>query len=98
MKFILTVLLTVGVGIGVLHSDLTPWRIVNKEQLQARAPALVERRVVVPAAPPAADHSGDWMRDPNYRSALEKTTVVGRPEGAAARDLGKPAPTPYRKR
>lgn len=97
MKFILTVLLTVGVGLGVLRTDLTPWRIVNKEQLQARVPAHVEGRMVVPAAASAADHSGDWMRDPNYRSALEKTTVVGRPEGAASRDAAKPAPTPYRR-
>jgi len=98
MRILFTVLLTIGVGIGVLRSDLTPWCIVNKADLVAKAPVPVpvQRRIVLPAAP-KEDHSGDWMRDPDYRSALEKTTIVGRPEGAAVRDQGKAKPTPPKK-
>lgn len=97
MRFIFTVLLTVGIGVIVLRSGLTPWCIVNKAELEAKASVPVQRRMVLPTAP-QEDHSGDWMRDPNYRSGLEKTTIIGRPEGAASRDHGKPAPTPYRRR
>ena len=95
MRFIFTVLLTVAIGIIVLRSELTPWRIVNRADLEAKAPAVVQRTVVVPAAP-REDHSGDWMHDPNYRSALEKTTLAGHPEGAFDRDHSKPQPTPFK--
>ncbi len=91
MKTLLTVVFTAVGLVVLLHSDLTPWRIVGKEDaLPAGAPHAVERRYAVPVAP-TQSHSGDWMRDPNYRSALERTTVVGRPEAAAPRDVDKPA-------
>lgn len=97
MKTILTVLVTAILVVLVLRSELTPWRIVSKADLdQRRQSSVVERRVAVPVRP-AANHSGDWMHDPNYRSALEKTTIVGRPENATLRDANKPTSTPDRK-
>lgn len=93
MKTLLTVVFTAVGLVLLLHSDLTPWRIVGKEDaLPASAPRSVERRYAVPIAP-AQSHSGDWMRDPKYRSALERNTVVGRPEYAAPRDTGTPQPS-----
>lgn len=100
MKIILLILCTIGIGILILRSELTPWRLVRATDLQrsnATTPATVVRRVFVPVNS-GRDHSGDWMHDPNYRSALERTTVVGRPETAAARDGNKPVPTAARHR
>lgn len=95
MKSILLILCTIGVGVLILRSEITPWRLVRATDLQrssAPTPEMVVRRIVVPATP-AQDHSGDWMHDPDYRSALERTTVVGRPETAASRDDLKRRPT-----
>ena len=61
---------------------------------QTGEPRVIERRVLVPVQPPT-DHSGAWMHDPNYRSALERTTVAGHPENAKARDPNKTTPTPF---
>ncbi len=84
MKTLLTILLTAGIFVAILRSELTPWRLVHAVDLDNRS------RIAVPA-PPAADHGGDWMHNPNYRSALEKTTIVGVPEHARPREA-TPAP------
>ncbi|MBA3963129.1 MAG: hypothetical protein H0X40_14695 [Chthoniobacterales bacterium] len=101
MKTLITILFTAGAIVALLYSEITPWRIVNKTEQKvpmvapAATPVIVERRVIVPVAvAPSQDHSGDWMHDPNYRSALEKTTVAGAPEPASRRDQGRPIPTP----
>ena len=45
-----------------------------------------------PAALPV--HDGAWMRDPNYRTALEKNTILGRPEASTNRERpARVAPT-----
>ena len=43
---------------------------------------------------PTPTHSGEWMRDPNYRSALEKTTVAGGPEKGKSRESSRTEATP----
>ena len=77
MKTLLTALVTAVIFVVLLRSDLTPWRIVKKTDLdQLSRPRVVERRVAVPIAA-SVDHAGDWIRDPNYRSALEKRRLSG---------------------
>ena len=97
MKILITILLTAGLVVIILRSNLTPWRLVAAADLKLNQntppPQIIERRILVPAAN-AQDHSGDWMRDPNYRTGLEKTSLAGRPENAIARDRSKPASTP----
>ena len=90
MKTLITILFSAGAVVALLYSEITPWRIVNKADLK---PVVIERRIVVPATS-RTDHSGEWMHDPDYRSALERTTVVGAPEPAAHRDIGRPVATP----
>ncbi len=100
MKILITILVTAGLVVVILRSNLTPWRLVTAADLKAAdlnrnppPPQIIERRILVPAAN-AQDHSGDWMRDPNYRTGLEKTSLAGRPENAIGRDRSKPASTP----
>jgi len=101
MKSLFVSLLTAVLVVVILRMDVTPWRIVNKAEVanqtgstQTGEPRVIERRVLVPVQPPT-DHSGAWMHDPNYRSALERTTVAGHPENAKARDPNKTTPTPF---
>lgn len=90
MKTLLVAVVSAALVIGVLRSGLTPWRIVRQTET---GPVLSGRHTGIPASP-ATDHSGDWMRDPNYRTSLEKTTLVGRAEPAADRDYRSPLSTP----
>ena len=100
MKSLFVSLFTAALVVVVLRMDVTPWRIVNKAELanqsastQTGEPRVIERRVLVPVQA-STDHSGAWMHDPNYRSALERTTVAGHPEDAKPRDPNKTTPTP----
>ena len=100
MKSLLVSLCTAVLVVVILRMDVTPWRIVNKAEFanqsastQTGEPRVIERRILVPV-PASTDHSGAWMHDPNYRSALEKTTVAGHPENAKDRDPSKTTPTP----
>ena len=94
MKSLLVSLFTAVLVVVILRMDVTPWRIVNKAELEKKSePRVIERRVLVPVQA-STDHSGAWMHDPNYRSALEKTTVAGHPENAKPRDPNKTTPTP----
>ena len=100
MKSLFVSLFTAVLVVVVLRMDVTPWRIVNKAELanqsastQTGEPRVIERRVLVPVQA-STDHSGAWMHDPNYRSALEKTTVAGHPENAKPRDPNKATPSP----
>ena len=100
MKSLFVSLFTAVLVVVVLRLDVTPWRIVNKAELanqtastQTGESRVVERRVLVPVQA-STDHSGAWMHDPNYRSALEKTTVAGHPEDAKPRDPNKATPSP----
>jgi hypothetical protein len=90
MKILFGAIRAVVLFVLLLRSEVTPWRIVRAEDLERPNQPT---RVLIPVTR-AAEPSGDWMRNPNYRTALEKTTVVGRPEQAAERDTNKPPPTP----
>lgn len=92
MKTIIVALVTAALVLVVLNTGLTPWRIVKGTTASTAAsptnsPApIIIRHAAAPPDHSATDHAGDWMRDPNYRTSLEKNTVVGRPEPAASRD------------
>jgi hypothetical protein len=94
MRIFFGAFLAVVLFVLLLRSEVTPWRIVRAEELVRPTQT---RRVLIPVTRPT-DHSGDWMRDPNYRTALEKTTVAGRTKPAAERDANKPTATPYPRR
>ncbi len=90
MKTLLTIFVTAAAVVLLLGSGLTPWRIVRTDApVSTNTRTLPLRRATVPPNP-TPDHSGDWMRDPHYRTSLEKTTLVGRPEPAASRDGHRP--------
>ncbi|MEO6871826.1 MAG: hypothetical protein ABI233_06360 [Chthoniobacterales bacterium] len=82
MKTLLAAVVSAALVIGALRSGLTPWRIVRETEIGS---VLSGGRTAVPTSP-VTDHSGDWMRDPNYRTSLEKTTL--------ARDYRSPLATP----
>ena len=92
MKTILSCLVIIGVAFFLLRSDLTPWRILSRSEIEdmMNARLSAQRSRFPQPAPHPTISNGEWMRDPNYRTSLERTTVVGRPEGAAPRDA------PYR--
>ncbi len=109
LKILLSCLLSVASAVALLRTDWIPWRIVSRSELQAhdaaivttaRASARTQQTRGRPAAgvatipAPTPNHSGEWMRDPNYRSALEKTTVAGGSEKAKSREAARPEPTP----
>ena len=105
MKTLITILFTAVAVVGLLYSEITPWRLVSKADVNAEqkltpaqpamTPVVVEKRILVPVqVTPNANHSGDWMRDPNYRTSLEKTTITGAPERARIRDVGGSVATP----
>jgi hypothetical protein len=78
----LALLFVVGVlAVALLRSDLTPWRLVSQKELDelraAHAQISTQR---------AQQQSSAWMLDPNYRTSLEKTTVVGVPERSKRRE------------
>ncbi len=95
-------------GVALLRTDWIPWRIVSRTELQAHDAAITAgaraARVQQPHGKPAAgvatiplptpSHAGEWMRDPNYRSALEKTTVAGGPEKGKSRESSRTEETP----
>lgn len=107
LKILLSCLLPVAAAVALLRTDWIPWRIVSRAELQAHDAAIVAAArkpqslnrpaagvATIPA--PTPNHSGEWMRDPNYRSALEKTTVAGGSEKAKSREAARPEPTPPR--
>jgi hypothetical protein len=69
--------------IGLLRSDLTPWRLMTVKELDEMKASQVP---VVAVGTPKP--TGTWMWDSTYRTSLEKTTVIGRPEGAKSREIG----------
>lgn len=99
MKVLAISLLTLLLAIGLLRTDLTPWRLLSKQEIEAikhqhlASEAAMRRRLPQPTPWPTIS-DGSWMRDPNYRSALERTTVAGRVEPAAPRDQPFRQPTP----
>ena len=90
MKILGTVIVTILVVIAFLHSDFCPWRIVDRsalDELNQQVTSLNAQLAARPSVQAAAQaHSGSWMWDPSYRTALEKTTIVGVPEDAKSRD------------
>jgi hypothetical protein len=95
MKAIVACVLVVCFGVVLLRSDLTPWRIMSKSEIEALATTARRRAVGVALPVPGPTiSSGEWMRDPKYRTALEKTTVGGTPENAASREATPPRPLP----
>jgi len=72
-----------------LRSDnFTSYRIMSTDELtEIKRNAAEEVYAQVQAQNPAAkSHDGSWMFDPQYRTSLEKTTVIGHPEAAKRRD------------
>ncbi len=110
LKILVSCVLTLAAAVAVLRSDWVPWRIVSRTELQAHDAAITAAakataaRVQPPRSKPAVgvatiplptpSHAGEWMRDPNYRSALEKTTVAGGPEKGKSRESSRTESTP----
>lgn len=91
MKSLLVALATIGLGLGLLHSGVTGWRLVKEadiDALRAQASAVQQQQPQQAFPGARSPGTGAWMWDPNYRTALEKTTIIGRPEGARNRDNG----------
>jgi hypothetical protein len=73
--------------IGLLRTEVTPYRIVSVTELdEMKAAAQQAARAPLAVAAPTPVRDGQWMYDPKYRSALEKTTVVGVPEASKRRE------------
>ena len=84
MKTILAVFLTIASGLVFLHSGLSSWRIVSQESLDATGKQIADLTDALNAAQQrplagSTPHPGAWMWDANYRTALEKGTVSGKP-------------------
>ena len=96
MKSILAVIVTVVAAMIFLHTDISPWRIVsqtdlddlNKQIAGLKQQQEQQQQQIVTSFQAPTPHPGAWMWDPNYRTALEKTTVVGAPEIAKSREHG----------
>ena len=74
--------------VGLLRSDMTPWRLVSAQELdELRARATSVSQEVAQTS--AQQSQGAWMHEPTYRSALEKTTVIGVPERSKSREAGR---------
>lgn len=89
MKTIFALVVTVLAAIAFLRSDMSPWQLVSRadlDDLNRQIEELKHQSVVVSAA--ATPHTSAWMWDPNYRTALEKTTVAGAPETSKSREHG----------
>ena len=91
MKILATAIIVTLLWMIFLHTDFAPWQIVSRgeidnlhQQLEEKTAAVATVADAAAATPP--QHTGAWMYEPGYRSALEKTTVVGRPEAAKHRD------------
>lgn len=83
MKSLILVLLVPGLLFAILRAELTPWRLLSPSEaaaLRNHIAQLEQTRSNGGSAP------AGWLRDPNYRTSLEKTQVVGRPEWAKDRD------------
>lgn len=85
MQSLAAALLTALAIISVLRSEITPWRIVAKADLDANAAKLAEAVAVASTSKKAPP----WMFDPAYRTSLEKTTVIGVPESSHSRENGR---------
>ncbi len=109
LKILVSCVLTLAAAVALLRSDWIPWRIVSRTELQAHDAAITAAAKTTaaripqrgkPAAGvatipvPTPSHAGEWMRDPNYRSALEKTTVAGGPEKGKSRENSRTESTP----
>ena len=109
LKILVSCVLTLAAAVALLRFDWIPWRIVSRTELQAHdaaitAAAKAAATRVPPRSNPTAgvatiplptpSHAGEWMRDPNYRSALEKTTVAGGPEKGKSRESSLTEATP----
>ncbi len=63
-----------------LKMELLPWRLVDADEYRSLVRAVHQTR----AEPPRL--GSHFARDPDYRSALERTTFAGRPEKVKDRD------------
>jgi len=81
MKTILTFLMAICLVVAYLRTDFSPWRIVSRDDLNALQQQATAVSTAAAARAVAGPRTGSWMWDPNYRTALEKPTVVGRPVG-----------------
>ena len=83
MRIIGTLVLVLAALFALLRSDITPFRLMSVDELTEMKRSAVEQAYAV--NPPGGTHDGAWMWDPKYRTSLEKTTEIGRP------DLYKPS-------
>ena len=76
MQFFIAALFGAAATLGLLYSEMTPWRVIKQEELDRFQAELIAARLPV-------KRSGEWMFDPNYRTALERTKVGGVTESSA---------------
>jgi len=79
-QFLFAAMFGAAATIGVLHYELTPWRVIKQEQLDRFQAELTAARTIPVKKP------GEWMFDPNYRTALEKTKIAGVTESSSMWD------------
>ena len=84
MKSLLLAFLFVAGIIGILRSDMTPFRLKTAQELDEMQMSAAQAALA--GKPP--QHNGGWMWDSNYRTPLEKTTVIGVPERSKSREYG----------
>lgn len=87
MKTLILIVCLPVLLLAILRSELTPWRLISPSEfsaMQARVLALEQQvrqaqqaQVAQAQRPRISD--GSWMNNEKYRSALGKTTVIGRP-------------------
>ena len=88
MKTLMVAILTIVLGVAYLHTDLSPWRIVDKgalDSLNQQVADLTQQLAAAQVHTAQVAHTGSWMWDPSYRTALEKTTIMGVPQAATPR-------------
>lgn len=88
MKTLILILLIPGLLIAIVRSELTPWRLFSPSEVAALRDriALLEQQAQRTSATSAGSSQPGWIRDPSYRTSLEKTTVVGVPESSKRRE------------
>lgn len=89
MKTLILIIAQPVLLVIVLRSELTPWRLLSPGEIaviQTRMNLLEKQAQPAGPGARAQSSSGRWMFDGKYRTSLEKTTVIGRPEAAKGRD------------
>jgi len=86
-KLLTAVTFALGLASLALRSDWLPWKIVSQSeinQLQSQIDSLQADL----AAARGPKRNGEWMHDPNYRTALEKKPMQGTQDASHGRETG----------